>query len=423
MKTAPHLPPKIQEITKIPYPEVTHIQLSNGIPVYVIPGTGSDAVKVDFYFDGGAWTASKPLIAHFCNEMLLEGTNRYTGHEIMESFDFQGSYIQPLAEKDMAGLSLMTIERKLNQSLRLVKHILRKSNFPADKLHILTQKKKQQYIIEYEKPKTIARNRMMANLFGENHPYGRIASPEDFDEVTRQDILKHFKENYGSNRLSIFLSGKFNSKTMQLLEKQFGETPWPVNESVLPSYSISPGPAYEMIEKADAVQSAIRIGWQVINRDHADYIGLQILNTVLGGYFGSRLMKNLREDKAYTYGVGSYIQNFRHGSLLAISSEVKKEFRQEAVQEILTEIKSLRAKKIPASELKRVQSYFIGNLLHNFEGPVNASDALKSLWEGGKDFSFVDQIVAETLAMKPATLCELANKYLREETMYQVIAG
>jgi len=415
--------PAVRGIRSIPYPATEKTSLSNGVEVFLIPGTTSDAVKMDLYFEGGAWITRKPLVTHFCSEMLLEGTGKYNSGQLMEKIDFLGSYVQPLAEKDLSALSLFTIERKLSPSVKIIKHLLSESNFPEENFNVLAAKKKQQFMIEQAKPKVVARNLFMEAIFGSEHPYGRMANPEDFNQVTREDLLNYYQEAYGANRMTIFLSGKYNPRTLQLLEKEFGGNDWMARKTESPLYQPKKGESSIKIEKPDAIQSAIRIGMEINNRDHEDYIGMQLLNTVLGGYFGSRLMKNLREDKGFTYGIGSYIQNFKRSSLLIISTEVGRDFTNQAIEEIYKEMEVLRREMLPKAELTRVKNYFLGNLLNNFEGPINASDALKSLWEGGKDFSYVDKIVREIKRMTPEDLNLLANKYFDKHKMTEVVVG
>lgn len=423
MKTKPAVRPPIRGIRSIPYPTVHKTELSNGVQVFLIPGNTSDAVKLDLYFEGGAWIARKPLVTHFCSEMLLEGTSRYSSGQLMEKIDFLGSYVQTLAEKDLSGLSLFTIERKLSASVKIIKHLLSQSNFPQENLNVLAAKKQQQYMIEQSKPKVIARNLFMEAIFGVGHPYGRIAQAEDFSRVSRKDLQEYYEEAYGTNRMTIFLSGKYNERTLQLLEKEFGGQDWLAKNAEFHDHQQKKGELSIHIEKPDAIQAAIRIGREINNRDYEDYIGMQLLNTILGGYFGSRLMKNLREEKGYTYGIGSYIQNFKRSSLLIISSEVGKDYKAAAVGEIYKELAILQENLIPKSELNRVKNYFLGNLLHNFEGPINASDALKSLWEAGKDFHYVDRIVHEIKRLTPEDLRILAVKYFDKETLTAVTVG
>jgi zinc protease len=416
--------PALNSISSIQVPEVKCIRFPNGVPVYIISGGKSKAIKVDFIYQAGAWFAKKGLIAHFCNEMLLEGTATMTGNKLMERLDFYGSYVQPFAEKDYAGVSLYGIESKITPMLKIVEPMLKASIFPAESLQTILQKKKQQFIIDQAKPKVIASRETMRLLFGANHPYGWLSTEQDFDQVQREDLLDHFHSYYGSSNLSIIVSGKVNPSTVRSLENYFGQSTWLQSDSIKPSYTPAPSSLrVSHLPLENAVQSAIRIGSLIVSRKHEDYIGLQVLTLILGGYFGSRLMKNLREDKAFTYSIGAYIQNFAHSSLLVISTEVGKEYGHQAIEEIWKEMHLLQIQAIDADELQRVKNYFLGNLLHNFEGPINASDAFRSLWEAGFDFSFVDQIVQKVRTISPAEITILAQKYFNRADFVEVIAG
>lgn len=421
---SPSKVPIVKRIESIPVQEVKLIELPNAVPVYILSGGKSAAIKVDFIFQAGAWYANKGLVAHFCNDMLLEGTDKLSASKLMERLDFYGSYVQPMADKDFAGISLYGMSDKLGQMLKLIDVMIKRSTFPEKKLRILLGRYKQQFIIDQAKPGIIANKTLMTKLFGSDHPYGRYSAANDFDFITRNELIEHHDRFYGNTGLTIIISGKVNDKEIRLLEKFFGTESWLNQTYHKPQHEIKRSSEREIqVSLKNTVQSAIRMSSLIVPRQHPDYCGLQVLNTILGGYFGSRLMKNLREEKALTYGISSGIQNLAQASLITISTEVGKEFALQARDEIWKEMEILKGEPVSQNELDRVKNYFLGNLLHNFEGPINSSDAFRSLWEAGVDFSYVGRLVDAVKKISPEEIQALAVHYLNRSDFVEVIAG
>jgi predicted Zn-dependent peptidase len=179
----------------------------------------------------------------------------------------------------------------------------------------------------------------------------------------------------------------------------------------------------EIIPRKEVFQSAIRVGKELFNRHHTDYAGMQVLNTVLGGYFGSRLMKNIREDKGYTYGIGSMIISLHHSGYFVIASEVGTGVTKKAVKEVFVEINRLRNELIPENELSLVKNYIMGQIIRMFDGPFATADTIKSILEYGLDFDYYDRTIETIMGITAVELRDLANKYLKPETFTEIIAG
>jgi predicted Zn-dependent peptidase len=220
------------------------------------------------------------------------------------------------------------------------------------------------------------------------------------------------------------VSGKVTDNTLQLIEKHFGCIP--------PAAQIDAGSIHHkpltqtgkfLIEKQDALQSAIRIGKMLFNKSHSDYIGMLVLNTVFGGYFGSRLMSNIREDKGYTYGIGSAVVSFLHAGYFTISSEVGTEVTQSAIKEIYYELERIQSELISNSELTRVRNYMLGAFLRSIDGPFALADRFKAIYFYGLDYEYYDRYIETIKTITPAELRNLANKYLRKDEMIELVVG
>lgn len=417
--------PHFNQIKNIDIIRAENLKLSNGMPVCIINAGTQDVVKIDFVFNAGSWEQEKPLEALFTNMMLNEGTSNYKSSKIAYILDFYGAHLNLSADKHYASLSLLVLTKHLDKTLPVVEDILKHSIFPEKEFKTILQKEKELFIVENEKVKTLARNRFSQILFGKNHPYGKIASLEDFDKLTNRQLKTFYESLYNGSNCTIFVSGKVTEKVIPLIEKSFGGKDWckktVLKKNIVADKSISE--KFHLIKKEDAVQSAVRVGKVLFNKKHPDFLGMLVLNTILGGYFGSRLMSNIREDKGYTYGIGSVMVSMKNSGFFVIISEVGADVSSNTIKEINFELKRLRTETIPEEELSLVRNYILGEMLNNFDGPFAIAEAYKSIMEYGLGIDYFNKAIHTIKTIKARDLKRLASEHLHEETMFQVIAG
>ena len=172
-----------------------------------------------------------------------------------------------------------------------------------------------------------------------------------------------------------------------------------------------------------ALQTSIRLGRLLFPRTHPDFVGMQVVAAILGGYFGSRLMQNLREEHGYTYGVMSAMVNFDKEGYLAIATQVAKEHREDALREIYFEIERLRNELVDEGELQMVKNVMIGEILRILDGPFGIADVTIENIMCGMDNSATEESVARIFAITAEEIKALAEKYLRREDLIEVYAG
>jgi predicted Zn-dependent peptidase len=247
---------------------------------------------------------------------------------------------------------------------------------------------------------------------------------EDYDLIN-VDMLKKFHDiEYRRGKFRIIVSGRVTESVLKLIDDWFGKNiSFHTNGASYPHSTPSIAQKKFFVEKKDAVQSAIRIGKIAVNKQHPDFPKLRVLNTVLGGYFGSRLMQNLREDKGYCYGVHSGIASYLHTANFYMSTEVGKDVTQPAAREIISEINRLRNELIPDEELQIVKNYMLGVMLADADGPFNVSEIVRGLVSFGLEESHFTNMVDETRKVTSEELLQLAQKYLDPDSMIEVIAG
>ncbi len=417
--------PEIVLIDKIDLPKAEKVLLDNGVPVYTINEGDQDVVKVELMFKAGKWFEKKNLVADLTNRMLREGTAKNNAKQIADAFDYYGANFNTSAGFETGSASLYSLTKHIDGLLPLVHEIFTKSIFPQQELDTIISNRKQRLMVDLKKNDFVANRNFVNALFGKNHPYGRITEPENFNDLSAEDLKAFYKRYYNPANLTMIVSGKFDANIINSLNKYFGSKDW-TGEKAQSDITHAAEPAKELVlhtEKEDAVQSAIILGNVTINKTHPDFLKLSVLNTVFGGYFGSRLMSNIREEKGYTYGIYSSFASYPHGGFLEIASEVGKDVRDATLNEIKYEINLLRTELIGDEELQVVKNYMSGKILRSVDGPMKFSETLKGLIIYNQDTSYIQQLLNTVREVKAEELLELANKYFDYDKMYKVTVG
>jgi zinc protease len=416
--------PRIKQVNPGILPEPSIVFLKNGIPVYIIDSGTEDIERIEFSFDAGNIHENRPLLSSTTNLMLIEGSEKYRSSLINRLLDTWSAFFHPYVERDRAGFVIYFLNRHLEKILDIAGEILFHPVFPDSELSLLMKKRYRKFLIEKDKVYRLAAEQFFESIFGNQHPYGRQTLPADFSNMDREFLKNFHGKYYRPEKMVIFVSGKIHKDILPQLNKYFGEIPiQPAIANELQGFPSGQKNRVIHIEKKGALQSAIKIGAPTINKRHGDYFGLKALNVILGGYFGSRLMKNLREEKGYTYGVSSSVASLNLCGFLSISSEVSNKFTQNAVDEIYKEIRRLQSETIPMGELSVVRNYMLGELVRMFDGPFAAAESFRSAWEFGFDNSYYTRFAARIRSIEPDEIKALATKYYNIDDLYEVTAG
>jgi zinc protease len=424
MKLQRKIQPEIRpiELKSIPEPELFH--LKNGTGVYIIDAGTEELMKIDFIFDAGQVREDFPLVASTTNSMLLEGSLNHSADELNHALDFYGAFISLSIHKDSSGVTVFFLNKHIEKILNLCSEIIFRPAFPENELINLQKKRLQSYKMNREKVQNLATDKFFESVFGPSHPYGQQVFFGDFENVTTQMLSKFHSDYYTHGNLTIILSGKIHNSARTVLDHYFGDLPFRSAIPDIKNIQIS-GNANrkEFIEKKDAVQSAIRIGSATINKRHKDYNGLLILDTVLGGYFGSRLMKNIREEKGYTYGINSSVMSFIQSGYKVILTEVGKKHTKKTLDEIYKEIRLLQTRPVEHYEMNVARSYLAGEMLRMFDGPFSLADSFRAIWEFGLDNNYYYDLAGKIKTIEPDEITWLAKTYYNIDDLYEIIAG
>lgn len=398
-------------------------KLSNGIPVFTINAGKQELVRIEFIFENVNWDPSKPLQAIAVSHLINNGTAKLTAKEIADQVDYYGAFLQTEYGADQLTVKLYTLNKHLASVLPILNEILNESIFPEQELAIFIQNQQQSLQVSLQKNDYLARKHFAHALFGDT-TYGSNIEPAHYDDLKREDLLSYFKAAYKPENCTIIAAGKFEAREFDILNATMGGAWTNSAASVVNRFNFTNSPKGDiLIEKPDAIQSAIRMGSIAIDRKHPDFPGFQVLNCLLGGYFGSRLMANIREDKGYTYGIGSAVVSLKDAGYFFIATEVGAEVCGNALTEIEKEINILKSELVTDEELDLVRNYMLGSMLGSLENAFSHADKFKNVYFSGLDHSYYGNYIQTVKEITAADLKVLANRYLNTAGFTKVVVG
>lgn len=397
--------------------------LSNGVPVYIIKGGTQDVLRIDLLVRGGYSIQERPLQALFTNRMLREGTSDYKAEEISRLLDYYGAWIEMYSLQECNRITLYTLGRYLEPMLDMLESMVKRPLFPSENLETIRANNKAFYHINSRKVDVVAQRHFEKAIWGENHPLGHIVCAEDYDAITEELLRKYHSLYYGSQSMAFFISGNVDDKCVAAIEKRFGDI-WGSNENI--DFAVAPPvsvPGASKVKINEVLQSGIRVGRMVMDTSHPDFHRFRFLTVILGGYFGSRLMSNIRERNGYTYHIEAEIDAYGCRNAFMISTETDNEYVEPLLAEVDKELKRLRDEYVPKEELELVRNYTLGELCREYEGVLPKAEVFISLWLSGQPFEAVNDYLDTVCSVSQTELRSLAQEYLSPEQMSQIVVG
>lgn len=413
--------PEIREISDLKLPLPTVHTLDNGIPVYETRMGTQEILKLEILFYAGRPAEVKMLTARATASLLREGTENYTSADIAEQVDFYGGTLSTPVNLDASNVVLYSLTKHFEKLLAIVSEMVTKPVFPAEELTAFGERNIQRLSVDLMRTDVVAYRKITELIYGATHPYGYNSSEEAYRALTREDLVEHFERNYHAGNCKIFISGKITSAHIDLLNEYLGKT-IPAGEADPPVFAqYLPPPQRVRIPHPESIQTAIRIGRRLFNRSHPDHSGMFVLNTVLGGYFGSRLMTNIREEKGYTYNIFSSHDPMMYDGYFYIGTEVSNDLTDKTRTEIYKELERIRTELIDDEELNMTKNYLLGNMLTLIDGPFNVADVVKTYIAEDLPVSKFAELVTTIKEITAEELRDLAVKYFKKEDMWEVI--
>ena len=400
-------------------------RLSNGVEVYAIDLGNVDAMMVSWIFNAGNSWETKKGTAAAVSHLLKNGTTRRTAFDINEHFEYYGAWLNRASHHETADLTLHCLNKHVGELLPVVAELITDSIFPQEELDIYKKNAQQRLQVSLKKSDFVASRLIDAYLYGPAHPYGVYMEQDDYQQLQRDGLVTYYDKYYRQGACRILIAGKLPADILDRLETAFGSLPIHAPEKgvALPAPAMAPAgqKKYNVVNDPNGVQGSIRIARNFPNRHHPDFQKVQVLNNVFGGFFGSRLMANIREEKGYTYGIYSYLVNNLQESALMIATEAGKEVCAPAIAEVYKEMDLLREELIDEEELQMARNFTIGTILGDLDGPFHVASRWKNILLNGLDGRYFDEGVRIIKTIGPEELRELARKYLRPEDFFELV--
>ncbi|MEK0422228.1 MAG: hypothetical protein RLZ95_138 [Bacteroidota bacterium] len=397
--------------------------LDNGVEVYAFEGGAQEVMLMELVFFAGNSYENKNWVAPATNYLLKNGTSSKSAFEINEAFEFYGAYLNRSCYNETATISLHTLTKHFGEVIPVVSELVADAVFPENELDIYAKNQIQQLTLNLKKGDFIANRFIDEYLFGIHHPYGKYSTEESYNQLTRDDLVGYYNKYYKEGKCIVFMAGRFPANIESVLNKHIGTLPLNKKHIDLPMHEIvaATEKKYSVVNDPNSVQGAIRIARHFPNRHHPDFAAAQVLNNIFGGFFGSRLMSNIREDKGYTYGIHSYLQNHIQQSAWLVSTDAGKDVCPATISEVYKEMGILRNELVDIEELNLVKNYMLGSLLGDVDGPFQIIGRWKSYILNGLTEEYFYNTIKTVRAIQPEEIKDLANKYLKEEDFYELV--
>lgn len=397
--------------------------LSNDIKVYELNNGTQDIVKIDIIFKSGRVNETTIAASKAAISLIREGSSTKTSQELAYLYDFYGCSVKLTAGIEYSSVTLVCLTRYFDNVWPEWLNMVLEPAYTPEEIEKYKNVTSQKLKNQISKNEIISYRTITEKLFGSDHPYGYNTQPENIQSITKADILNFYKNNCQLDNCFITLSGSYNETIRKTILDSFSN----INQASTPEQNKFPTPistneTFKIATKNEA-QTSIKLGCLWVERTHKDFNKLKFLNTILGGYFGSRLMKNIREEKGYTYGIYSSFDGWAKGGSFYVSTDVSNEFIEPTLTEVYKEIEILKSAPVGTQEINMVKNYILGQSLHLIDGPFATAQLIKSLYGTNQSIERFYNNVSEVKAITQDDILEMANKYLQRENFVTVLVG
>jgi len=396
----------------------------NQIPLYWLNAGTQEVVQVEWVFEAGLWQEPQTAVAQATAALLKNGTARHSALEINEAIEFYGASLKVTANNDYTIVTLHTLTRHLPALLPVIREVLTEASFAAGEVETYVRNAQQRLGISLRQCDFVANRHIDAYLFGKNHPYSRFTEVADLQALDTATLLDFQYKHYQSGNCRIFMAGKIDKSHVAMVAAEFGKELWG-DTGALPAKDHATSPAtekhYRIINDENGVQGAVRVARGFPTRQHPDFSPMLVLNTLFGGYFGSRLMANIREEKGFTYGIYSQIYNYKRAGALLIATEAGRDVCEQTVTEVYKEMDLLCQERVDEEELLLVKNYLLGNILGDLDGPFSLMQRWKNIILNDLPADHFDRNIEIYKTIGPDRLRDLAQQYLNRSGYYELV--
>lgn len=410
--------PETRIPSKLPAINYSRVQLSNGLVVYSARDE-EELVRITFYFDCGSMYETKQGVASALSKLILSGSKKYSAYEIEETLDFYGAYTDIDCTYSHISFTIFCVKDYVHPILAFLEEVLRDVEIPEKEFRLYIDKSVENLKVNEQKTSFLARRLFHENMYGPAHPYGQSMKAADYSALSRDEIQNYYKDYLITGLGQVQVNTPLNEEALILLSR----FPRGTTKSKVDASKLKEGGKHMELHYPDAVQASLYVGMPCLSRQDPDYPAWSLMITLFGGYFGSRLMKNIREDKGYTYGISAGTHHLPDRSFLAIRSDVKNEARLECVDEIFKEIERLKATPVEEEELLTVKNYMLGSLQRSFDGSLALGDRYRIVLDHQLPLDYYQTYSQKILNLTQEDVYQIANKYLDTNKLHVVSVG
>ncbi len=397
--------------------------LDNGTRLHTLFSGNQEAVRLELIFNGGNWNQNTAGASYFATKLLSSGTPNFTSKQIENALASAGAFLELEGSNEKNTVTLYVLAKHLELLLPLIFEIITRPTYPQEELDNLKKITQQNLSINQNKTSYVASTNFREALYGKTHPYGRAMSESVINGVDRDSLLGFFNQTFSNDNCDIVLSGNGSLDFEDIINNYFGKSPWGKSQNTYAKHTFEYVPLKHTIEKEGSLQSSIRMGFPLFNITHPDYLETSVLIEIFGGYFGSRLMKNIREDKGYTYGISSNLVSMLHSGYVVIGTDVGAEHTEDTFKEIYKEIDLLRNHLVGEEELTLVKNYLTGSFLNSLNTPFALADRFKSIYFNNLSSDFYKRYLTTIENVTAERLQNLAQKYLLLNQFTELVVG
>lgn len=413
--------PEIKPIDDILLPEVSFYTLRNGVPVYEVNTGTQKAFKLEILTIGGRLNESKKMVSRATASLMLDATQDFSQKELAEKLDYYGAALSSKFNMDVTSLIVFSLNKHAASVIPIIASIYLRPEFSEEELDKYILRNVQNLEIELTKNDVFAYREFTERLYGKEHIYGYNSIAELYQNLKVDDLRDHHNTHYSLQNTVIVLSGCITDEIRDILDAELGSFR---KISNLALYKDLPGNNAQnkiVLSGKGKVQDSIIIGRRLFNKQHPDYAAVILANTILGGYFGSRLMKVVREEKGYTYNIGSYMDILKYDGFYYISTDVAPENTQDTLHEIYRQIELLQRNKVSDSELMMVKNYILGNILNMLDGPFKVSNWIKTLVTHDVSLLRGHEIIQELQYIDEGKIRDIFRMYYQPSDVIELI--
>lgn len=416
--------PPSRKVEHVTIPTAEKIILDNAIPLYTIRAGEQPVMRLELIFDAGSRFDVIGGESLFVSKMLTEGTKNHKAAEISEFFDQYGAFTEISQSFERLAITVHGLTKHLTKLLPMLKEMISESIFPEAEFAVQKNIASQTLKVNLEKTAFVASQTFREQIFGSKHPYGKSVNQAIIENITPEAVREFYAKQISGKLFTIFLSGSFSEEEIKGLNEVFGQMSASSPEKLEEKFPESPKVGENLlVNRPENLQSSIRLGRRLFNRSHPDFFKFIVTNTIFGGYFGSRLMKNIREEKGFTYGISSSLIPQKEGGYLIIGTDVKKEFTQQTIDEIHKEIVRLQTEQISENELETAKNYMIGSFVGSLNTPFEVADRQKVIILENLPADFYQNYIQQVNAVSAEDVMQIANNYLKTEELCEVVVG